>query len=216
MEILGLIVDFLIVLLLGWTIFVATKLSRNLSIFNKSKKELGALIKEVSSSVDHAEKALESFKKSVNENGKGLADKISEAKMLSDELELIYQSSNRVADRLERLTDGANTSAKRGVSPAKDIAEDKDQKKTEAEAVKKTVAKPSAKDKSLDWIKNKVSKSGAKSGAVSEASMFSIRDPEFEQDLKEDAKVSETWDGPEDIESEAERALYKALKARSN
>lgn len=213
MDIFNLLLDFLIVILLGWTIFVAGKLSRNLATFNKSKKELGILIKEVSSSVEHADKALESFRKDVNETGKGLTDKISEAKMLSDELELIYQSSNRVADRLEKLTETSATKKTGSSASAKKerAKEQTAQKKSKVETEDKKGDKPA---KNLNWIKKRLD--NKKEEEQADGGIFSIRDPEFEDDLKEDtANFDENWDGPEEIETEAERKLYKALKARS-
>lgn len=45
------------------------------------------------------------------------------------------------------------------------------------------------------------------------SALFTIRDPEFEQNLKEDPKV-EPWEGPEELETKAERELYNALKSK--
>jgi hypothetical protein len=203
MDILGLIIDAVIVVMLCWTIYVATKLSRNLEIFNKTKKDLSVLITQISASVTTANDALGTFKSAVNESGGVLDKRISEAKMLSDELELIYQSSNRVADRLEKLTEGAPrpANARRHETEV-------------APSQKKTDVKSGSKD--VSWIKKKLDKaSGGKESAA--GGLFSIRDPEFEQGLKESAEnASVEWDGPEDIESDAERALYKALKKRTN
>lgn len=216
MEVLGLISDILIVVLLIWTIIVAGRLAKNLIVFNQSKKELSKLIRQVSDSVVHADRALKEFKQGVNESGKGLSDKISEAKMLSDELELIYQASNRVADRLEKLTESTPRKSAESTSGATAA------KKKTTSAEKKTVAaKPAPKSRGLDWVKKTIKKtaSGEVPSGDEDNSPFSIRDPEFEQGLKEDAKgaaADEPWDGPEGIESEAERELYKALKSRAN
>lgn len=136
--------------------------------------------------------------------------------MLSDELELIYQASNRVADRLEKLTESTprKSTESTGGSAAAKTKTTKTEKKT-------VTAKSVPKSRGLDWVKKTIKKtsSGEVSPGDDDNSPFSIRDPEFEQGLKEDAKgaaADEPWDGPEDIESEAERELYKALKSRAN
>ncbi|MAS87958.1 MAG: hypothetical protein CMH30_08310 [Micavibrio sp.] len=207
MDILGLVIDVIIVVMLCWTIYVATKLSRNLEVFNKTKKDLSSLITQISTSVTKANDALTTFKSAVNESGGVLDKRISEAKMLSDELELIYQSSNRVADRLEKLTEGAPR-------PSSAPRRDANEATKKPETQKKTETKDSGKD--VSWIKKKLGKASGGKEAVA-GGLFSIRDPEFEQGLKESAEnASDSWDGPEDIETDAERALYKALKKRTN
>ena len=185
-------------------------MSRNLSIFNKAKKELSNLIAEVSASVTMADKSLRQFKADANTSGKDLQDKIQEAKMLSDELELIYKSSNRVADRLEKLTEGSTSSR----ASKKTDSDEAEKKKTQ----KKSSDEDKADAKGVGWIKKKISKvKGAEDTSATGGGVFSIRDPDYESGLKESKSAdNDDWDGPEEIETDAERQLYKALKKRRN
>ena len=71
------------------------------------------------------------------------------------------------------------------------------------------------KSESSDKTSRPSSKKSVKSESVSAPTpMFAIRDPEHESNLKEDPDLDEEWDGPEAIETKAERQLFKALKEK--
>tara|TARA_Y100001001_G_scaffold20313_1_gene17547 strand:+ start:240 stop:881 length:642 start_codon:yes stop_codon:yes gene_type:complete len=211
MPILTIVIDVIIILMLGAGVYAALRLSKALKTFNTAKKDMRGLIEEVSGAITKADEAVKNFKANMAQSSQNLDKKIQEAKMLSDELELIHQSSSRIADRLEKLMDDTPSKARRPASSSASASSSSATKKS-ATASEKRTDKPSTASKATSWIK------GGKSMSKDEdaGSIFSIRDPDYEQGLKEQAGTSSAWDGPEDLESDAERALYDALRGKQN
>lgn len=203
MPIVTIVLDVVIILMLAAGVYAAMRLSTALRTFNTAKKDMRGLIEEVSGAITKADEAVKNFKANMAQSSQNLDKKIQEAKMLSDELELIHQSSGRIADRLEKLMDDTPSKARRPASTASSAT-------TKKSGSEKKTDKPSGASKATSWIKGGKSSSKDDEGG----SIFSIRDPDYEQGLKEQAGMSSAWDGPEDLESDAERALYDALRGR--
>lgn len=102
---LSLILDGIIILLLAGTIFYCVRLSTYLKAFRNSRKDLEKLIGELSAHITKADNAIEGLRRSTRETGRDLQERISEAKALSAELQIMGESGNSLAGRLEKLAE---------------------------------------------------------------------------------------------------------------
>lgn len=107
------ILDAVIIVLLGATIFYAARLSLYLRDFRAGKKDMDKLISSLADHIVRAEKAITGMRESARESGRDLQSLINEAKALSEELQFMGEAGNSLASRLETL---AERSAKMAVA----------------------------------------------------------------------------------------------------
>ena len=128
----ALLLDITIAFLLGGTIFFVWRLSDQLARFRASRTEMDRLVRDLNMSVDRAQGAIIALREAAQNSGEELQKKMRQATELSDELQMINESANSLATRLEnaasrvRANDdgaGADYSAPRKVSPPTDISE---------------------------------------------------------------------------------------------
>lgn len=100
-TLLGLIMDLLLLACMGWTIYFALKLSKNLENFRKQRGDFEKIIHELSRNIDSAQRAVESLKISSREAGDTLQVRLEDAGAMVDELQLMIQSGESLARRLE-------------------------------------------------------------------------------------------------------------------
>lgn len=105
MEIVGLVMDVLLLLFLAAMMFIAWNLSKNINVFRKSRKELDKLVQDLSRQIERADIAVAGLKNSARDAGRGLQDLVNEAKALSEELQIMTESGDNLAGRLERLAE---------------------------------------------------------------------------------------------------------------
>lgn len=105
MEVIGLVLDGLMLIFLAATIFVAWRLSDSLTVFRKTRKEMDGLVIELSRNIEKAELAITGLKGATRDSGRDLQKLVSEARALSDELQLMTESGDNLASRLERLAE---------------------------------------------------------------------------------------------------------------
>ena len=104
--ILPLIIDGLVLVLLAATVLIGARLSLQLKAFRKSRQDLENLITSLSTHIDKANNAIGGLQEGARRSGANLQEKINEAQALRDELQIIAQSGDSLAARLERLSDG--------------------------------------------------------------------------------------------------------------
>ncbi len=117
----GLIFDFLVIVLLMVTILYSVKLSKLSKLFQHiqdDKKDMETLLAQLSNIIDTANNAIQNMKKAASENGVSLQKNIDEAKDIADELEIILSSGNSLASRLQDLVE-ESSNAKQKTPPAK-------------------------------------------------------------------------------------------------
>lgn len=102
-----LILDGLIVALLAGTIFFAARLSLHLKVFRESRKELESLIGTLTEQTETAHTAIEGMRETARQSGRDLQQLINEAKSLTDEMEIMTEAGNNMANRLERNAETA-------------------------------------------------------------------------------------------------------------
>ncbi len=133
----GLIFDVVILAALGATIMYARRLSEQFNKMQADKQAFEQLIAALNLASSRAEGAIKALKDAVLSGGDQLQDKVNKARALSDELEIMIQAGDNLA---ERLSGAAENSRKKPQAPAltsrADMVEDDDatpQPRTRAE-----------------------------------------------------------------------------------
>lgn len=102
-ESLSLFLDVLILLGLAATIYFALKLSKSLNNFRKQRKEFERGMQELNQNIEQAHLSLAQIKGFSGTYDAEAQVSLDEARELLDELKLMNQSGNNLADRLEHL-----------------------------------------------------------------------------------------------------------------
>lgn len=105
--IVSLVLDGLIVALLAGTIFYASRLSLHLKVFRESRQELEQLIGKLGQQTEVAHSAIDGMRETARQSGRDLQQLINESKALTDELEIMTEAGNNMANRLERNAETA-------------------------------------------------------------------------------------------------------------
>lgn len=201
----GYIIDGIIILLLGAAIGYAVHISRSFREFKQSRNEFDSVLQELIQAIVHAEASIRMLKATAQNQGEELQEKIEESRALFDELQIINEGGNGLAERLEFLAEQASAAvqglevASSGAQPSK--------------------AKPSQPKQSMPHRKVDVRESVPAPRSVDVEDIFSIRDPDYERgddgtavpfDFSED-----DWPEPDSLKSKAERDLYETLRKKS-
>ena len=97
----GLVFDIVILVALGATIFYARKLSAQFSAMKDDRRAMEQLIAALNTASSRAEAAIKSLKEAATTGGDSLQEKINAARGLSDELEIMVQAGDNLAERLQ-------------------------------------------------------------------------------------------------------------------
>ena len=201
---LSLILDGVILVLLVVTILYAARLSLYLKRFRDSRADLETIITDLSKQIGKADKAIATLHKTVDESGADLQARMDRAHQMYDELEMIVQSGDTMATRLENLATKNRKILEGGASDLDDLAEVASRKDGSYEQRVAGLAKRV----------NELSDTTSGEGDV--ASFFNIRDPDIERGEGDGGSGFELNDDDEDVLSEAERDLYKSLKNKKS
>ncbi len=188
-SLLSVVLDIVVLIGLGVTVFYCIRLSKALNNFRKYRQEFNTLVGELGKNIDHAHDAIANLKNSSFEAGEDLQKVVNNARKLTDELQLMHDMGNALANRLERMSDTSH---------------------------RKMSEKP---DFGLDDIKRPANKGGAapksapsKSRKEADKPSFFIQDRDFDKgDLREDDEVMTRDLDDDGFDSQAERELYEAL-----
>lgn len=185
----GLMLDVMILVMLVVAIIYTVRLTGYLKRFKQSRTELEGTIKTLSKHINKADKALTDLNEAVEVSTYELKDRIDKAMKMADELDIVVQTGDALANRLEQLAVRNRKIIEGGEGDMADLM-----RKTLHEGEAEPEGKP---------------KRGNKAPSMP---AFNIRDPEVERgDASEEDGF--TLDD-EDILSEAERDLYEKLKSR--
>lgn len=114
-EWVGLMLDMLLLLFLATAIFFGWRLSLSLNVFRKSRKDLDRLMQDLSRNIEKAELSIASLKSATRDAARDLQGSVNEARALSAELQLMTQSGDNLASRLERTVERTRDPKDRGV-----------------------------------------------------------------------------------------------------
>ena len=192
---LGMMLDIVILVLLLATIIYAVRLTAYLKKFKDSRSDLEGVIKDLSVHVNKPEKAMADLNDAVDISSHDLKDRMNRANKMFDELEMVIQTGDALANRLETLAVRNRKIIEGGEGDVTDLMRHNLQKlpsyATRLENIVKTV-------------------DGGEEPESAARPVFSIRDPEIERG-EPSLDAGFTMDD-DDILSDAERDLYEALK----
>tara|TARA_B100001750_G_C15511864_1_gene604233 strand:+ start:1650 stop:2273 length:624 start_codon:yes stop_codon:yes gene_type:complete len=192
---LGMMLDIVILVLLLATIIYAVRLTAYLKKFKDSRSDLEGVIKDLSVHVNKAEKAMADLNDAVDISSHDLKDRMNSANKMFDELEMVIQTGDALANRLESLAVRNRKIIEGGEGDVADLMRHNLQKLPSYETRLENIVK------TVDAVEEP-------EGAA--RPVFSIRDPEIERgEPSLDAGFTMEDD---DILSDAERDLYEALK----
>ena len=104
-AIVGLLLNILILAALGVTIFYCLRLSRQFNQMRADRKAFETLIQSLNFASARAEASIQAFRETAVGNGDILQDKINKSRAMSDELEIMIQAGDSLADRLQALAE---------------------------------------------------------------------------------------------------------------
>lgn len=125
----GLTFDIIILVALAATMWRAVTLSRQFERMQADRKAFEQLIQALNLAASRAEGAIRAIKDSAIESGGVLQDKVTKARGISDELEIMIQAGDNLAERLQALAEksGRAVGADRAM-PEKETAATADSK----------------------------------------------------------------------------------------
>lgn len=190
---LPLIMDAVIAILLIATIVYVARLSVYLKKFKENRSELQKVVSELSVQITNAERSVDNLHQAADDAGQDLQARLNKANAMFDELDIVVQTGDVLANRLENLAVKNRKIIDGGESDIEDLARSRGQENYE-ERVENLVR----------TVEN----------GESSTSKFMIRDPELERG-EQTQKTGFTLDDDNEVLSEAERDLYDTLqKAR--
>lgn len=200
---LSLVLDSVILVLLFITIVYAAKLSLYLKRFRDSKSDLEAIITDLSRQITKADNAIKGLNATVRESEEDLQDRMNKARAMYDELEMIVQTGDSMATRLENLAVKNRKILEGGEGDLENLRK----------ITSKTDSNYEDRVKGLVRQAEEARQDGLTEGPP--VSPFSIRDPDVERgdDVSSGFELSDD-DG--DVLSDAERDLYNALKGKKS
>lgn len=101
----GIIIDGLILVFLAVTIFYAARLSLFMKSFRDSRAAIQSLIRDLSITIDKAEKSIGTLKKEAVDVERSVLEVLSESKFIADELKFMNSAGDNLAERLGKLAD---------------------------------------------------------------------------------------------------------------
>jgi len=112
----AMILDIVVLIGLVATIFYAIRLSRQFEILQKDKGQLDILIQNLSNATNRADVAVKNMRDTAIDTGESLQSKINTSRALFDELEIMIEAGDNLADRLQNL---AEKGRKASIKPSK-------------------------------------------------------------------------------------------------
>lgn len=104
----SLALDLIMTFLLAGTIYFAWKLSEQIARFRNSRGEMERLIRDLNGAVDRAQQSIQGLRMTADTSGQDLHKVMRSATELCDELQIMTESANSLATRLERAVSGGN------------------------------------------------------------------------------------------------------------
>ncbi|HEX2752560.1 MAG TPA: DUF6468 domain-containing protein [Alphaproteobacteria bacterium] len=99
----GMIFDFILLAALGVVMYRAWQLSRQFTEMQANRAAFEQLIQALNIATQRAEGAIMGLREAATESAEGLQSKINAARALSDELEIVVQAGDSLAERLQNL-----------------------------------------------------------------------------------------------------------------
>lgn len=202
--------DILITVLLGATIYFAVKLSRHLDTFRSNRSDMETLIRELSSQITRAQEGISVLDELSTTRGDELRGLLGKAQGYIDELHVMTESGNSLAERLETMAVRNRELIEEMDEKALGLVYPGTKTSSAAPVPPLTATRPPKYEETL--TRAKAEKSGAEKAAPEP--MFMIRDPDFDAEDAARDDIDDIDDRDDDFTSQAERDLAEALKRR--
>lgn len=121
-EYLRLILDIIILIGLGGFMYYALRLSRALNDFRSYRNEFQSVIRQLNSHIESAQQSIHTIKNTTTTSGEDLKKVVRDAQYLADDLQIMNQTGNKIASRLEGLIDKSRQSDDRYHENVSDIS----------------------------------------------------------------------------------------------
>ena len=99
----ALMIDVIVIMLLGATIYFAFRLDRRLQSVRNVQNELAGVIRELNSAAARAEAGIQGLKFAAQSSGLQLEEQIHNARIVGDELAILLKSSERAGRVAETI-----------------------------------------------------------------------------------------------------------------
>lgn len=240
-NLIALILDILVLGFLGATIVFVYRLSESLKEFKKHRREFDGVIADLLSSIDQAERSVQTLKNVGAKESAELERLIDQSRSLADELKIINETGENMAKRLEKLAEenrkaAQNMQARPMTDPPKGrLRGGQEHKRSSFSREDQKISSPvharqDDQKRMGSGAYGETLKKAEKKDVVNEEDFpsFMIQDREFADlnslESKLDASASndasayeEDEEMPEHLQSEAEKELFAALrKSRRN
>lgn len=116
-QVLSIMLDIAVLVALGFTIFFCFKLSRSMTNFRQHRQDMGKLIDRLSKNIDEALRAIDGLKMAGDRSGRDLQKIINDSKAMAEELQIINESANNIATRLEKLAENGSALPQEAAQP---------------------------------------------------------------------------------------------------
>jgi len=143
----GMIFDFILLAALGVVMYRAWQLSKQFAQMQANRAAFEQLIQALNIATQRAEGAIMGLREAATESADGLQSKINAARALSDELEIMVQAGDSLAERLQNLA------AKSRVAPSETVAAEEDAPRAPAKSA--TAPRTKAEKELLEAVKAK-------------------------------------------------------------
>jgi hypothetical protein len=124
MTVMEWLLDVILVILLAATLFHAVRLERALGVLKRDRAELQELIANFNASTRQAEIGIERLRGAAEGAGQQIAHQVDAALALKDDLVLLIERGNRLADRMDNLVHAGRPLA--GEAPRLTVVSDAD------------------------------------------------------------------------------------------
>lgn len=220
-DLVALSLDIIVLVFLGATIFYVMRLSKNLTAFKAHRREFDNVITSLLSSIDQAERSVQTLKQVSTQEAGELEALILQSKAMSEELKIINEAGEGMAKRLEKLAEENRAAVQMSRPPAQSFGKPISRSRP---PVNKTPEERTADRTTLDYTATL--KNVEKPDDDIDMPSFMIQDRDIaDLDTLEshlDSSVSnDAFDGdehhdesmPDELQSQAERELFDALRA---
>lgn len=111
-ALISLVFDVGMMVMLAATIICALRLNKHLSVFRSNRNEMERLIRELTTQITRAQEGITTLDDISKTQGEDLRKMVAKAQGLMDELSIMTESANSVAERLENSATTSRTSSR--------------------------------------------------------------------------------------------------------
>jgi biopolymer transport protein ExbB/TolQ len=116
----SLLIDVLVIVLLGATIYFAFRLDRRLHSLRNIQAEMASVVQELNMAASRAEAGIQGLRLAAESSGRSLEDKIRDAAGIGEELAILMKSSERAGRQVQSERSQSFSPARPKSSPALD------------------------------------------------------------------------------------------------